>query len=68
MRAVPCSRANPAATYCTDLGDRGDVGYMVTAAATGGRRLLADGTADTLTANMTRDAACQDALGAPTHM
>ena len=65
LRAVPCTRVNQAATFCTALGDRNGHAFLVTATVTRhGRRLLADGTenADTLTANMTRDAACQDAL------
>jgi len=66
LRAVPCTRVNQAATFCTSLSDRTGPAYMVTATVTRhGRRLLADGaeSADALTANMTRDAACQDALG-----
>lgn len=66
MRAVPCTRVNQAATFCTSVPDGGGPAYLVTATVTRhGRRLLEDGTenADALTANMTRDAACQDALG-----
>ena len=62
MRAVPCTRVNKAATYCTSLRDRSGPAFLVTATVTSnGRRLLATG--DELTANMTHDAACQDALG-----
>ena len=65
LRAVPCTRVNKAATYCTSLGDRSGPAYMVTATVTShGRRLFAaDSAPAALAANMTHDAACQDALG-----